>query len=78
MTILVSGNTFEGNVVWQLLTTQDRPVDNGYLTTSQGSWTQGPVHLGSLAPGQYIFRAYEGGGRDGSAIHVDDKAFTVE
>lgn len=77
VTVLVSGNTFEGNVVWQLRDSNGTMVDNGYVTTAQGSWKQVTIHLGTLDPGTYTFRAFEGSGQDGSAINVDDKTFTV-
>jgi hypothetical protein len=79
VTVQVSGNTFEGNVVWQLLDANGDKVDEGYTTTSQGMWTQVPVELGDLSPGTYTFKAIEYSMEDGQTIqNLDDKTFTVE
>ena len=64
VTAEVSGNTFEGNVSWQLFDSSQKIVEKGFVTTSQGMWTQAPVDLGALDPGtyelQHIIRAPEG------------------
>jgi hypothetical protein len=78
VTVQVSGNVFEGNVTWTLLDASGTKVDEGYVTTSMGMWTQAPVELGTLDPGTYIFRAFELSAMDGSVINLDDKTFTVE
>jgi hypothetical protein len=79
VTVLVSGNTYEGNVVWTLLDANGDKVDEGYTTTSQGMWTQVPVELGDLSPGTYTFKAIEYSAEDGQTIqNYDDKTFTVE
>ncbi len=78
VTVLVSGNVFEGNVNWQLLDPSGTTVTDGYVTTSMGTWTQAAVHLGALDPGTYTFKAFEASADDGRPINVDDKTFTVE
>jgi hypothetical protein len=78
VTVLVSGNVFEGNVNWMLLDSDGVTVDDGYVTTSMGMWTQVPVELGTLDPGTYTFKALEYSAEDGSPTNVDDKTFTVE
>ena len=79
VTVLVSGNTFEGNVSWQLFDATQKIIDKGYVTTSQGMWTQAPVDLGTLDPGTYELQALETSAEDGSyIINVDNKTFTVE
>jgi hypothetical protein len=78
VTVQVSGNTFEGNVLWQLFDASDSKVDEGVTTTSQGMWTQVPVDLGTLAPGTYTFKVIEYSAEDGTTIqNYDDKTFTV-
>ncbi|MGI8433971.1 MAG: Gmad2 immunoglobulin-like domain-containing protein [Nocardioidaceae bacterium] len=77
VTVQVSGNTFEGNVVWSL-SRAGAEVDSGYTTTSQGTWTQVGVDLGQLDPGTYTVKAWEPSAENGSPINVDDKTFTVE
>jgi hypothetical protein len=77
VTIEVSGNTYEGNVGWQLLDRAGKKVADGYVTASQGTWTRVPVHLGALTPGTYTFRAFEPGAANGRMQFVDDKVFTV-
>jgi hypothetical protein len=78
VTVEVSGNVFEGNVEWALLDASGDQVDDGYVTTSMGMWTQVPVDLGALDPGTYTFTALEHSAKDGSVINLDDKTFTVE
>jgi hypothetical protein len=78
VTVEVSGNVFEGNVEWALLDAHGAKVDDGYVTTSMGVWTQVPVDLGALEPGTYTFKALEHSAEDGSVINLDDKTFTVE
>ena len=78
VTVLVSGNTFEGNVNWQLLDSTGTKIKDGYVTTSMGTWTQVPVRLGTLDAGSYTFRALEYSAKDGSPTNVDDKNFTVD
>jgi len=76
--VLVSGNTFEGNVTWQLFDSTQTIVKKGYVTTSQGMWTQAPIELGDLDPGTYELQALETSAEDGSTVvNVDDKTFTV-
>jgi hypothetical protein len=77
VTVRVSGNTFEGNVGWQLLGDTGTKVAGGYVTTSQGTWTSVPVRLGRLAAGTYTFRAFEPSAASGRPGLVDDKVFTV-
>ncbi len=80
VTVRVSGNTFEGNVGWQLLDDTGTKVASGYVTASQGTWTSVPVRLGRLAAGTYTFRAFEpsaAGGRPDLGDD-DDKVFTVK
>jgi Immunoglobulin-like domain of bacterial spore germination len=78
VTALVSGNTFEGNVSWQLFDSTQKIVDKGFVTTSQGMWTQAPIELGNLDPGTYELQALETSAEDGSyVINVDNKTFTV-
>ena len=78
VTVQVSGNVFEGNVNWELWDSSRREVDEGYVTTSMGSWTQAAIRLGRLEPGTYTIRCLEYSAKDGSVINVDDKVFTVE
>lgn len=78
VTVKVSGNVFEGTVNWQLLGADGRKIDDGFVTTSMGLWTQTDVELGDLEPGGYTFTALEYSAADGKPINVDDKAFTVE
>jgi hypothetical protein len=77
VTVQISGNVFEGNVNWQL-DANDVKVDEGYVTTTMGMWTQVPVDLGTLDPGTYTFKAVEYSAEDGSPMNMDDKTFTVE
>jgi hypothetical protein len=72
------GNVFEGTVSWQLMDSQGRELDSGFVTTAMGSWKDFQVDLGDLEPGDYTFRALEYSAEDGSEINVDDKSFTVE
>jgi hypothetical protein len=78
VTVRVSGNTFEGNVGWQLLDDAGTKVASGYVTASQGAWTSVPVRLGRLAAGTYTFRAFEPSAATGRPDLVDDKVFTVK
>jgi hypothetical protein len=78
VTVRVSGNTFEGNVGWQLLDDAGTKVASGYVTASQGAWTSVPVRLGRLAAGTYTFRAFEPSAATGRPDLVDDKVFTVQ
>jgi Immunoglobulin-like domain of bacterial spore germination len=78
VTVQVSGNVFEGNVNWTLLNSDGVKVDEGYVTTSMGMWTQAPVDLGTLDPGTYTFKAIEYSMEDGSIQNQDDKTFTVQ
>ena len=73
----VTGNVFEGNVNWSLTDGNSTTVDEGYATTSMGSWTTASVDLGQLDPGTYTFEAYEVSMADGDEINVDSKTFTV-
>ncbi len=76
VTVLVSGNVFEGNVNW-VLTGEGAKLDEGFVTTSMGTWTQAPIELGDLAPGTYTIKALEYSAADGRPINADDKTFTV-
>ncbi len=78
VTVQVSGNVFEGTVNWQLLDATGSKVDDGFVTTSMGTWTQAPIELGRLNPGIYTIRCLEYSAEDGKASNVDDKTFTVE
>jgi hypothetical protein len=78
VTVQISGNTFEGNVNWVLRNSDGVKVDEGYVTTSMGMWTQVPADLGTLEPGTYSIVAVEFSAENGAAINVDDKTFTVE
>jgi immunoglobulin-like protein involved in spore germination len=80
VTVRVSGNTFEGNVGWQLLDDAGTKVAGGYVTASQGTWTSVPVRLGRLAAGTYTFRAFEPSAASGGPdlVDDDDKVFTVK
>lgn len=77
VTVQVSGNVFEGNVNWKLLDANGTKVDEGYVTTSMGTWTQAPIELGTLDPGTYTFKALEYSAENGDPINIDDKTFTV-
>jgi immunoglobulin-like protein involved in spore germination len=77
VTVKVSGNVFEGNVNWQLLSQAGSQLASGYATTSQGTWTSASVRLGALMAGTYTFRAFEPGAASGRREFVDDKVFTV-
>ncbi|MFY9913309.1 MAG: Gmad2 immunoglobulin-like domain-containing protein [Nocardioidaceae bacterium] len=77
VSVQVSGNVFEGNVNWQLLDGNGTKVDEGYVTTSMGQWTQASIDLGTLDPGTYTIRCLEFSPKDGKPGNVDDKTFTV-
>lgn len=77
VSVEVSGNVFEGNVSWSLIDGGGSTVDEGYVTTSMGSWTTASVELGQLEAGTYTFKAYEISAADGDEINVDTKTFTV-
>ena len=77
VTIKVSGNVFEGTVSWQLLDATGNKQAHGYVTTSQGAWTQAKVPLGKLKAGNYTFKAFEASPKTGRPTYVDDKTFTV-
>ena len=72
------GNVFEGTVNWQLLDDTGAKVDDGFVTTSMGMWTQADIELGDLDPGTYTLRCLEYSPADGKPGNVDDKTFTVE
>ena len=78
VTVTVLGNTFEGTVNWQLLDDSGAKVDDGFVTTSMGQWTEAPILLGNLDPGTYTLRCLEYSPKDGSPGNVDDKTFTVQ
>jgi hypothetical protein len=78
VTVKVSGNTFEGNVAWQLLDAAGHQQAHGFVTTSQGVWTQAKVPLGKLKAGRYTFEAFEPSADNGRPTYVDDKTFTVQ
>jgi hypothetical protein len=78
VTVQVSGNVYEGNVNWILLTSDGVEVDSGFTTTSMGMWTQADIDLGTLDAGNYTIKAVEYSMEDGSIQNVDDKTFTVE
>jgi hypothetical protein len=78
VTVQVSGNVYEGNVNWTLLDSNGDKVDEGYVTTSMGMWTQVAIDLGTLGTGTYTFKAVEHSAEDGRVINLDDKTFTVE
>ncbi len=77
VTVKVSGNVFEGTVNWQLLDATGTKVDEGFVTTSMGQWTQASIDLGTLDPGTYTIRCLEFSPKDGKPGNVDDKTFTV-
>ncbi len=77
VTVQVSGNVFEGNVNW-VLSREGTKLDEGFVTTSMGTWKQADIDLGTLEPGTYTFKALEYSASDGSPINVDDKTFVVE
>lgn len=77
VTVTVSGNVFEGNVVWTLRDDTGQVVDTGFTTTSMGSWTQADIALGDLPPGTYTIEVHEPSPEDGSVLSFDDKTFTV-
>jgi hypothetical protein len=77
VTVKVSGNVFEGTVAWQLLDSSGAKIDEGFVTTSQGMWTQADIDLGTLAAGTYTVKALEYSAEDGHPMNVDDKTFTV-
>ena len=78
VTAKVSGNVFEGNVNWQLLDESAKKIDEGFVTTSMGTWTQVDVDFGALDPGTYTLRCLEYSAEDGHPMNLDDKTFTVE
>lgn len=78
VTIVISGNVFEGTVNWRLTDSKGRQVDDGYVTTSMGVWTEASAKLGSLEPGTYTFEAFEYSAENGEPLHPDDKTFTVK
>lgn len=77
VTVTISGNTFEGNVNWELIR-DGQVVDKGYVTTAFGEWRQAKARLGTLKPGAYTFATFEQSADDGHRIDQDDKTFTVE
>ena len=78
VTIVISGNVFEGTVNWLLTDSKGRQVDEGYVTTSMGAWTEASARLGTLKPGTYTFEAFEYSAENGEPLHPDDKTFTVK
>jgi hypothetical protein len=79
VTVKVSGNVNEGNVNWVLTNSDGVEVDNGYVTTSMGMWTQADIPLGNLDAGTYTIKVVEYSMEDGTTVqNLDDKSFTVE
>ena len=77
VSVIVSGNVFEGNVNWQLLDATGAKVDEGFVTTTMGQWAQASIDLGTLDPGTYTIRCLEYSAQNGKPGNVDDKTFTV-
>jgi hypothetical protein len=78
VTLTVEGNVFEGNVMWTLTDASGTKVDDGFVTTSMGSWSEAKIRLGRLDPGTYTIRAFEQSPENGKVLNLDDKTFTVE
>ncbi len=76
--ITVSGNVFEGTVNWQLLDSAEAVIDDGFVTTSMGQWTEATIKLGTLQPGTYTIRCLEYSAENGDPMNIDDKTFVVE
>lgn len=78
--VTISGTacTFEANVAWELLqgdaVLQSGATIAGEACPVRSAWK---VDVGVLAPGDYIFRAFENSAKDGSLINEDTKSFTI-
>lgn len=72
------GNTFEGNVQWQLLDSEGTVVRHGHETAgSFGRFLPFQVNV-RLPPGDYTVRAFETSAEDGSVVAEDLRSFTVD
>lgn len=78
VTITGTACTFEANVAWELLQT-DEVINSGSTIAGEAcpvrsAWS---VDLGALSDGDYEFRAFENSAKDGSLVNEDTKSFTV-
>lgn len=78
VSLTISVNSFEGNVIWELADDAGNPVKDGQATGSMAMYTKVPIKLGALDPGTYTIRAYDYSPADGDVYGLDDKTFTVE
>lgn len=78
VTVTVSVNSFEGNMLWKLTDDAGKPVADGQATGSMAEYTQVPVKLGDLPPGTYTISVFDNSPADGDVYGLDDKTFTVE
>jgi hypothetical protein len=87
-TMEISGvaNSFEANVLWEIIASGGKVVDSGFVTAEgwMGEklfpWSD-TVDVSDLAPGDYLFSAQTddpSGGAEGNGPAVDTKQFTVE
>jgi hypothetical protein len=71
------GNTFEGNVQWELLDSEQTVLRQGHETAgSFGRFLPFQVSL-ELPPGDYTVRAFATSAEDGSLFAEDSRTFTV-
>jgi len=77
VTVTGTSDTFEANVVWEVLRDDGDVVDQG-VTMGGTLGERGPFRFSvDLPPGEYTVRAYETSAEDGSVVAEDTKAFSV-
>ncbi len=77
VTVEGRGNTFEGNVQWQVLA-DDEVVEEGFETAGTMGHFRPFSFTVDLDPGDYVLRVFEISMEDGSLFAVDTANITVE
>jgi hypothetical protein len=77
VTVQGRGNTFEGNVQWQVLS-GDQVVEEGFETAGTLGAYRPFWFTVDLPPGDYTARAFATSAEDGSLFAEDTLTFTVD
>ena len=78
VTVQGRGNTFEGNVEWQVRDAGGAVVRHGHETAGSYGEFRPFWFTVDLPPGEYTARAFEMSAEDGSLYAEDTTSFTVD